>query len=139
MTENPWYTNKDLYEMIVKSNDDLKTEISQSNKELRTEISQSNKELREMMASLAVDNSKFRKELDGLTTDLAVTRQEIKTYNNLRSTMNNCMVDLQAVKNEVHEQKIKLEGKKVVASGIITWTGWGVMLLTFASKLFGWW
>ena len=139
MTENPWYTNKDLYEMIVKSNDDLKTEISQSNKELRTEISQSNKELREMMASLAVDNSKFRKELDGLTTDLAVTRQEIKTYNNLRSTMNNCMAELQTVKNEVQEHKHKSEGKKAVASGIITWTGWGVMLLTFASKLFGWW
>ena len=105
--KSQWYTNKDLYEMIVKSNDDLKNEISQSNKEMRQEIAQSNKDLREMISSLAVDSSKFRKELDGLTTDLAVTRQEIKTYNNLRSTMNNCMVDLQTVKNEVHEQKNK--------------------------------
>ena len=139
MTENPWYTNKDLYEMIVKSNDDLKNEISQSNKEMRQEIVQSNKDLREMISSLVVDSSKFRKELDGLTTDLAVTRQEIKTYNNLRSTMNNCMAELQTVKNEVQEHKHKSEGKKAVASGIITWTGWGIMIITLMGKALGWW
>jgi len=139
MTESQWYTNKDLYEMIVKSNDDLKNEISQSNKEMRQEIAQSNKDLREMISSLAVDSSKFRKELDGLTTDLAVTRQEIKVYNNLRGTLNIAMKDVTDLKFEVEEYKNKTEGKQMVATGIIKWGGWIVGVLGLLSKALNWW
>lgn len=110
MAEHDWYSNKDLHGMIL----------------------QQNKEFHESLAGLT-------KHMDGLAGELEITRREIKVYNNLRSTLNQTMSDLNDLKIDFANSQNKAAGRQSVANGIVKWSGWAIGIIGILSKALGWW
>ena len=104
-----WYSNKDLFEMLQNFKKEFSTTV--------TEITNSMK---------------------GLGQELAVTRAEIKQYNNLRGTLNTVIEDVVDIKKEITEIKSEAKGKKAVGVATIAWTSFGIGIITLLAKMTGW-
>jgi len=98
----------------------------------------SNKDLFEMMQSFKKELQDVRDTMRGLNHDMQLTRSEIKQYNNLRASLNQCITEVHEVKQEVHDMKSEAKGKKSVGVAVIAWTSFGIGIITLLAKMTGW-